>query len=95
MLDRLPNGGTELLRQLRGLQVTPIDEDGSLRLHVATDALAHIDQRVPVTAMFDDVDRIQISALIHIVDGKLWELEVYKADGTKIVKQPDAQNIYF
>jgi hypothetical protein len=95
MLAQLPHGGDELHEQLRTAQVRTIDEDGSLRFHVTSPAVADVDQRVPVTAIFDDADGIPIYLLLHVVERKLWELEIYKADGSKIMNRPTPKKLYF
>jgi hypothetical protein len=50
---------------------------------------------VPVTAIFDDADGIPIYLLLHVVERKLWELEIYKADGSKIMNRPTPKKLYF
>lgn len=45
---------------------------------------APVQQRVPVEAIAYDVDKVPIEVLLHVVDGKVRELEVIKADGSNI-----------
>jgi len=35
-----------------------------------------------------DADGVQVEILLHVVDGRLNELEIYKVDGSPIIKQP-------
>ncbi len=96
MLTQLPHVRDELHEQLRSAKLTLIDENGSLRFNVFSPVVAAgIDQRVPVTAIFDDADGMPIYILLHVVEGKLWELEIYKADGSRILTRPIPERLYF
>jgi hypothetical protein len=96
MLTQLPHGRDELREQLQSAKVSLIDENGSLRFHVTSPVVAAgIDQRVPVTAIFDDADGMPIYILLHVVEGRLWELEIYKADGSRILNRPIPERLYF
>lgn len=96
ILSQLPCGGDALRGQLNSAEVTTIDEDGSMRflLH-AGDPASGISDRVPATAIYDDKDGVPIYLLLHIVEGKLWELEIYKADGSPIIVRPEAEKLHF
>ena len=76
-------------------KATPIDDEGSLRLDVCSPVVAGVRERVPVTATFDDADDIPIYLLLHVIDGKLAELEVYKGDGSTIVVEPKPEKLRF
>lgn len=78
--DEFP-GRQALLEQIPDLAVAPIDAEGSLRLEV-TGQRAEVKVRVSVEAMFEDVDGVTIHVLLHVVDGLMTELEVYKEDLT-------------
>jgi hypothetical protein len=96
MLTQLPHVRDELHEQLRSAKLTLIDENGSLRFNVFSPVVAAgIDQRVPVSAIFDDADGMPIYILLHVVEGKLWELEIYKADGSRILTRPIPERLYF
>jgi Domain of unknown function (DUF6984) len=96
MLTQLAHGRDEVYEQLRSAKVTPIDKNGSLRFHVTSPVVAAgINQRVPVTAIFDDADGMPIYILLHVVEGKLWELEIYKADGSRILNPSIPERLYF
>lgn len=80
-------GRSELLQQLNGAQVVPIEAEGSLRFRVQG-PLAPCRRRVPAEAYyFDGRDDFgpAVRLLIHVVEGRLYELEVYKDDGTEIL----------
>ncbi|MBB4226871.1 hypothetical protein GGD56_000691 [Rhizobium mongolense] len=77
--------------QLLSARVSPIDRQGSLQFRVVGPA-APVETRVPTEAhYFDGPDRNggpAVHLLIHVVEGKLHELEVYKDDGTAITALP-------
>ena len=96
LLSELPRGGDELRSQLNNVEVCTIDEEGSVRFFVHNGAPADIiSARVPVTGIYDDKDGVPIYLLLHVVEGKLWELEVYKADGSPMVSRPEAEKLHF
>ena len=70
-----------------------IDEYGSLRFDVKTDIKAPVIKRIPVEAETEDADGVPIHLLLHVVDGKVAELEVYKDDGSPITKMPAASQL--
>lgn len=97
MLNQLSGDQTTLVDQASMAKVDIIDEEGSLRFHLPTSVIPvdNITERVPVTASCEDCDGVPIYFLLHIVDGKLWELEVYKADGSQILNPPTADKLHF
>ncbi len=83
-------GHEALLRQLDGLSVQPVFDDGTLDLFpVEGSELAKVDGRVVLTASYLDAPSVpngpRVNILIHVVNGVLNEMEVYKDDGTPIV----------
>jgi hypothetical protein len=87
-------GSDELLKQLDGIVARQVFEDGTLDLRVAEAApRAHVPVRVPVEAQTSDADGTGILILLHVVDGRLNELEVVKGDDTPIAQQPTASLI--
>ena len=99
ILDRLFEcdflGRDALRSQLVGRRCRVIekyeDEYGSLELRV--------EGRQSPTGMgcplvegeYRDEDGVPICVVLHVRDGQLWELEVFKADGGKIIQQPRAE----
>lgn len=79
-------GRQALLEQVPSLKVAPLDAEGSLRLE-ADGPRADVKYRVPVEAMLEDVDGITIYVMLHVIDGLMNELEVYKDD----LKAPQRQ----
>lgn len=82
-------GRAEVIKQLQQCVVRLIDEDGSLELGVPSDAIAApVLYRVPTELYGPDVDGVQISVLLHVVEGVCREIEIYKLDGTDIQRMP-------
>ncbi len=73
--------GAETLKdQVAACRVRNIDANGSLE--IATSALdkAKVSARVPVEGEYNDSDDIPVHVLLHVVDEKIKELEIYKED---------------
>ena len=92
VLDRLLSkpfaGDAEIIVQLATAQVRVIDADGSLRFQV-DGPFAPVRSCVPANARYldgpgDDYSP-HVHLLLHVVDRRLHELEIYKDDGTPIL----------
>ncbi|MGU7784301.1 DUF6984 family protein [Burkholderia sp. PU8-34] len=82
-------GRAEVIKQLQQCVVRLIDEDGSLEVGIPPHAIAApVLHRVPTELYGPDVDGVQISVLLHVVDGVCHEIEIYKVDGTDIQRMP-------
>ena len=96
-LDRLLSaeftGRAELIEQVRSARVRTIDSDGSIQIEPHTTTLATVVNRIPVEAEATDEDGVPIYFLLHAVDGRVQELEIYKADGSLIRKRPSAEEL--
>jgi hypothetical protein len=55
--------------------------------------VASVDGRVPVEAEGDDDDGMPVFALLHVIDGYLWELEFWRGDGDVIQRLPDPTSL--
>ena len=97
MLRQLSDDKDPLRAQASAAEVKTIDDEGSLDFSVPATAprASAITERVPVTATFNDEDGTPVYILLHLQDGRLSELEVYKADGSKILRQPVPEELYF
>ncbi|MCB9938856.1 MAG: hypothetical protein H6823_11475 [Planctomycetaceae bacterium] len=84
-------GRQQLLAQLTSATVEPIDLNGSLRFEVHEDTHADVSKRIPVEAHCLDSDDVCIHALLHVLNGRLSELEIYKDDSTPVVRAIDAE----
>jgi cellulose biosynthesis protein BcsQ len=85
-------GKKELLEQIKQCLVKIIDENGSLEFKVSDEMVANVDTRIPTEAEMEDEDGITIHVLLHVVDKKLDELEIYKDDLTPIIKTLNPSN---
>jgi hypothetical protein len=96
LIDRLLSaefpGKDELVSQATDALVEPIDTEGSLRFEIKSSVRAPTQKRVPVEAQCADEDEVSIHALLHVVDGKLAELEIYKDDSSPIRRLPQPKN---
>jgi len=93
MLSQPFVGRDALLAQLSGASVKTIDEDGSLSIKVTAGAPAGIPIRVPVTAHTEDVDGMWMELLLHVVNGRLHELEIWRGDLAPVKRWPSASNL--
>lgn len=91
-------GRDSLLQQLPGIQVQIIDAEGSLRLRVTGGPLAPMKRGVIAEAQYVDTPEsgslgVQVNLLLHVSDGRLFILEIYKDDGTPIARPPDPSEL--
>lgn len=80
-------------RQLEQCQVGLIDEDGSLRVHTTVQEKASVLFSVPVEAVAKDSDGVAVHFVLHVVNGLVHELEIYKDDGSPIRSMPPAKEL--
>lgn len=93
MLDDAFPGRDELRRQLDSVTAKRINENGSLDLKVSSGPVAQVPRRVPTEAWCPDTDGMMIRLLLHVVEGTMYGLEIYKDDGSKIVRPPTASSL--
>ena len=73
--------GSETLRhQIENCNVSVLHDGASLQLTPVIGSKADVQCRVPVEATTVDNDGVTIHILLHVVNGFLNELEVYKED---------------
>ena len=78
-------GSEEISQQIEVCSVREIDENGSLEIAVPpTQPRATVSSRVPAEGEYPDVDGIVIHVLLHIVEGRVNELEVFKEDNSVV-----------
>ncbi|WP_409518520.1 DUF6984 family protein [Rhizobium laguerreae] len=89
-------GADALRRQLETARVSVIDAEGSLQFRVSGPP-ANVQRRVPTEGYYFDTEGVDyrpaVNVLLHVVEGKLHELEVYKDDGSPIETSLDAVDI--
>jgi hypothetical protein len=97
LLDRDVAGAEELRSQLSSCLVNPINEDETiLRFHTppcAVPAVLPYKQNVAVEASAKDADGCRVEVLLHVKDGRLYELEYVKTDGSPLQSKPTAENL--
>jgi hypothetical protein len=81
-------GAETLSRQLASAFVEPIDSNGSLRLRPVDPTPATVSRRVPVEATYADADGVLVHVLIHVKNGVLDELEIYREDSGAVEVAP-------
>ena len=91
------SGSEELKAQLGSVRVAEEygGDDPTVIFSVAEGAAppAPVRQRIPIEAEGRDADGATISILLHVIDGFLWELEVYRPDGESVRCVPDARSL--
>lgn len=78
-------GAEELARQLVDTLVEPLDQNGSLRLIPGEGMPAAVTRRIPVEASYPDLDGVVVHVLLHVVNGRLAELEVFRDDSGTVL----------
>lgn len=98
MLKSNFSGRDELLKQVVCSKVRTIEEYsdnwGSLEFLVQTDIKADVKERIPVQATAFDEDNVPIQIFLHVVNGKIDELEIVKADKSRIIKTIEANDLH-
>jgi hypothetical protein len=90
LLSATFSGRDQLAEQVNCASVHAIDDNGSLRFTVNSTTIAPVIQRIPVEAQCLDSDNVVIHALLHVVDGKISELEIYRDDSQPILRKVEA-----
>jgi hypothetical protein len=93
LIDRLLEeefqGRDAILRQIENSRVKDWDDhNGSLEFDVGPSPPALTKSRIPVEGEFEDYDGVKTHVLLHVVDGRIRDLELYKDDSSKIIKMP-------
>ena len=86
--------GRSLLRgQLDNVRARPLDDNGSLDLKCESSTPAPVEKRIPVEGEAIDYDGTMIHYLLHVVRGRMKELEVYKDDSSTVMRHPDPDEV--
>jgi hypothetical protein len=87
-------GRADVAIQLADFKVRPMDENGSSEILTRDDApVAKVSFRCPVEAQTLDLDGMKIVLALHVVDGRVQELEVFRIDSQKVLGSPDAATL--
>jgi hypothetical protein len=84
-------GRDELRHQLNSVIAKQVFEDGTLDLQCDPGSAAPVKSRVPTEGKCADADGVEIHVLLHVVDGAMNELEIFKDDGSSILNPPNAR----
>ena len=84
-------GRDTLKDQMQHARVEEIDSNGSLRFFECGSTRSSAKYRVPVEGFYEDSDGIQVRILLHVINGQINELEIYKDDSSKVLRLPDAE----
>jgi uncharacterized protein DUF6984 len=94
LLDKLLDcefpGRDELRRQLDSVAAQQLYNDGTLALRVTSGQPTAVKGRVPTEGGCPDLDGVIIHVLLHVVNGMMDELEIFKEDGSDVARPPTA-----
>ena len=97
LLDQCTFDTSSLRPQVAIIKVQNVNDDGSIlrfeNLKSAPPAPIPPIHFVPVEAIVSDTDGVKIHILLHLREGRLYEMEYLKEDGTIIMKHPDPQEM--
>ena len=83
--------GRDVLRvQLSSVTARQIDENGSLELSYGGASLADMVMACPTEGTCTDIDGGEIAVLLHVKNGRMCLLEMFKEDGSAILRAPTA-----
>jgi hypothetical protein len=83
----------KLLNQVAHCVVRPIDQIGSLAFEVHSDQRIDKSIGVAVEAEALDVDAVTIHYLLHVRDGIIYMLAIYKDDISSVKRYPSAEQL--
>jgi len=72
---------------------TPLDENGSFYFRTSSSEKATVVGPVPAEGEARDTDGVMIHYLLHVVRGKIDRLEIYKDDGSKVLRQAEPEEL--
>jgi hypothetical protein len=85
-------GKRELMEQANELTARPLDAEGSLALRAKPGTpAATVERRIPVEAEVEDADGVVVHVLLHVVDGFLDELEIFREDSGPLQRPIDPE----
>lgn len=87
-------GRAQLVEQSQDVLARVIDENGSLELVTDRTPPAPVVKRIPVEAEQEDDDGVTVHVLLHVVDGRLHELEIYREDSARLRAPIDPEQLH-
>jgi len=89
LLEKDFPGRDVLVEQVADCLARPVDSDGCLEFRVSSHVRADVKWSIPTEGHVPDADGVAINILLHVADGQLKELEIYKNDNSTVIKMPD------
>jgi hypothetical protein len=93
LLDHDFPGRDVLRRQLSSVTGRQVDENGSIELKTAENERAEVQSASPTEGTCADIDGVPIAVMLHVKEGKLHLLEIFKEDGSEIQRAPKAETL--
>jgi hypothetical protein len=81
-------GQVELYAQLQSLAVRETGGRGSLELRTASSVVARVRHSVPTEGECRDADGMKVHVLLHVIHGKMVELEIFREDLAPLIRPP-------
>lgn len=82
-------GKKEVAAQVAECRVHVQEENGSIEFHVNPHLpLADVQARVVTEGEYKDDDEVTVHVLLHVVEGRINQMEIYKEDNSRIGKTP-------
>jgi len=91
LLDHDFQGRDALRIQLFSATGRPTDEHGCLELRTGEAVEADTEIGSPTEGRCEDIDGGMIVVMLHVRNGKLHMLEIFKEDGSEILRAPTAE----
>jgi hypothetical protein len=87
-------GKAQLAPQIAGSLVITLDEDGSVKFRVGeTTPASEVKYRVPTEGEFQDSDGVTVHVLLHVINGYIDELEIFKENSLPILDWSQASSL--
>jgi hypothetical protein len=86
-------GRDELRAQLQVATVTELDEDGCLEFDCGSAAPAPVRSSMPTEGECPDLDGATVHVQLHVLNGVMKSLEMYKEDGSSPCALPAAAGL--
>ena len=97
LLDKAFPGREELKKQLCSTRVAEEYPNGDPSVVLSVDRHsappAPVRRRIPIEAEGLDDDGVEVHILLHVLDGYLCQLELYRVDRKPVSRLPDARSL--
>jgi hypothetical protein len=91
-------GAAQLRAQLPDCTVFPINCDETILRFSVSPQVPQVNvpyiQNVAVEASAKDIDGCRVEVLLHVKEGRIYELEYIKTDGTPLKRRPLAEDLF-